>query len=273
MKAHDKRGFTIVELSLASAFLGILLITIALLVTHVITIYQKGMTIKSVNTIGEDLIDNFTRSISASVQPDEVKIDVMYKEQTATVKIARANKEFSAPSRGIFCTGKYTYLWNTGYILDDENQTYTKPGGDSLKDQRMKVTYPKEDGSGGKETIDDFRLLQVNDLGRALCNGLSSNQLVSFNLDEKPTELLEKSEDNLALYDLTIFEPKYHNETRHSFYSGTFILATIRGGVNIMDIGNFCTDQPDNLNTDFAYCAINKFNFATRATGIGDATK
>jgi hypothetical protein len=52
-------------------------------------------------------------------------------------------------------------------------------------------------------------------------------------------------------------------------------LATYRGGVNIKSNGDFCEGSDDEngyrdseitLN-DFDYCAVNKFNFSSRATG------
>ena len=65
--------------------------------------------------------------------------------------------------------------------------------------------------------------------------------------------------------------------TKQIFFSGTFILATIRGGVNIQSNGDFCTGDKEvdgdefNLN-NFDYCAVNKFNFSARATGEASIT-
>ncbi|MBQ6355112.1 hypothetical protein IJJ18_01680 [Candidatus Saccharibacteria bacterium] len=297
----SKKGFTIVELSLSSAFLGILLITIALLVTHIITIYQKGMTLKSVNTVGEDLIDNFTRSITASPAinlknlcdnqkcADDNGYKYMYQQRYTSVQIVGSGEKIeAAPTTGAFCTGKYSYVWNSGYILDDDNETYVKPGtepgkdGGSLASERA-VLIRGADGDKNKNIWPDkgsLRLIRVKDANREVCrSGIEDDGATYDNPGEsyrvsdpnaEVTELLEKSEDNLAIYDLTIFRPTYHANTQHAFYSGTFILATISGGVNIMAAGDYCTDTAkDNLSTDFAYCAMNKFNFATRATGMG----
>jgi hypothetical protein len=86
---------------------------------------------------------------------------------------------------------------------------------------------------------------------------------------------------DLALYDFTIFPATQHYKTLQIYYSGMFILATYRGGVNIKSNGEFCegSDEADGMAdvdsdgnseftmNDFDYCAINKFNFAARATG------
>ena len=66
--------------------------------------------------------------------------------------------------------------------------------------------------------------------------------------------------------------------------SGTFILATLRGDIDIMRSGDYCslgtqfedkngnmvgdTSSLNNLGSEFNYCAINKFNFAARTAGV-----
>ena len=288
-----KKGYTIIELTLACAFLGALLITIALLISHIVSTYQKGMSLKAVNTIGEDLIDDFSRSIAASPSTDlgslcsELSSEanqsacvsdttspgfkLMYQQRYTNVRIKNASQNVNnVPTNGVFCTGRYSYIWNSGYILDDT--VYTKPNGSTLADQRATLTL----GSGSNQKVyTDFHLLRVEDTEREACtSGIQSgsyaapgNRYALASASANVTEMLMRSEDNLALYDFTAFVPAYNSTTRHAFYSATFILATVRGGVNIMASGDFCTDQPDSLNTDFAYCAMNKFNFAVRATG------
>ena len=118
--------------------------------------------------------------------------------------------------------------------------------------------------------------MRVSDFRRELClehldpNKYAYDDDSTYDLLNAPQvheELLENSENNLAIYDFTIFAPTVHGLTSSGFYSGTFILATLRGGININSTGEFCSDPPDGLKTDFAYCAINKFNFSMRAVG------
>lgn len=291
-----KPGFTIAELALACAFLGMLLITIAILVTHIISIYQKGLSLKAVNTVGEDLIDDFSRSIAASPSTNlrdlcfnlsstsnqtactnDSGYGLMSQQRTTNVRIVSNQTDLdNVPASGAFCTGRYSYLYNSGYILSDEiglnGAVYTKPNGTSLNDQRATLTV----GTGTTAKVySDFRLLRIEDTEREICtSGITSGSYTAIGKDYRLsspdaeiTEMLERSEDNLALYDFTAFRPAYHDTTKHAFYSATFILATIRGGVNILASGDFCTENPDDLDTDFAYCAMNKFNFAVRATG------
>lgn len=55
-----KSGFTIIEVSLAMSFIAVLLIVIALTITGIMTTFQKGMTLQSVNNVGRNLITEFT---------------------------------------------------------------------------------------------------------------------------------------------------------------------------------------------------------------------
>ena len=98
--------------------------------------------------------------------------------------------------------------------------------------------------------------------------GYKPNENNYYMKDTIITELLDKTDDRLVLYDFVIFPPTQHAVTLHSFYSGTFILGTERGSIDSTGIGEFCKAPPsDGLSTDFTYCAINKFNFAARSTG------
>ena len=89
----------------------------------------------------------------------------------------------------------------------------------------------------------------------------------SFDPDSQSEVLLDNSATNpLALYDFTISNPVVNSDGEASFYSVSFILGTLTGGINIKSVGNFCK-TPEDFEQDFDYCAINKFNFAAQATG------
>lgn len=51
-----KSGFTIIEVSLAMSFIAVLLIVIALTISGIMTTFQKGITLKSVNTVVPTLL-------------------------------------------------------------------------------------------------------------------------------------------------------------------------------------------------------------------------
>lgn len=278
---NTKKGFTLVELLLAIAFLSVLLLSITLLIVHVIAVYQKGMSIRAVSNTGKTLIDDVSRSIIASPIQDIAVEDkngdgkIEESEEIASLgkyyfqeyrniilpedeTTDRPDEAGTVPMFGAFCTGTHTYLWQTGYIFNSD-QTH--------------VTY-QYFIDGTSHTTDDFRLLKIYDPAREICqqhiNNPGSRYFSAVSSQRPPVELLDSSESNLAIYDFRVFPAVQNHITGHAFYSSSFILATLKGGVNITASGNYCKEPTYTLATDFAYCSINKFNFAVRSTGEVD---
>ena len=282
------KGFTIIELTLAITFISLILLAITFLIFHVITTYQKGLSIKAVSAVGRELIDEFSRSIAISPAKDSLALcsehynvslyksahekcikdgarKFIYQQRFGRVSIKGVEKD--VPVSGAFCTGQYSYIWSTGYTMNDKNY----PGGSNHR-----AVYLRQDAPENK----NFRLIKIEDANRLICSNNISNSEYRYETNNNfykvtrdqdvgvdAEEILSNSENNLAIYDMEIFHPTQHQNTLHSFYSGTFILATVQGGVDITGTGDYCNDPPGGLSSDFTYCAINKFNFAMRATG------
>ena len=140
--------------------------------------------------------------------------------------------------------------------------------------RKFDITFKYNNGKPNNE----FRLLKVSDPDRNVCKKfLNDNDYKSQEISEidwgtvredSVADLIAKSDTNLALYYLYVATPATNDETSNAFYSGSFILATLEGGVNILSKGNYCKppgekDEEENFN----YCAINKFNFAVQGNG------
>ena len=268
----QKKGFTIIELMLAMAFLGTMLVGIAALMMRITSIYQKGLSIRAINTNGREIIADFTRTITTS--PTHLKVNPSYQGneiKTADVMAALAQYHLSVEDSqqqygGIFCTGSYSYVWNTA--------TAIKASRDGNNDRVLKIRL-----SNGKDYIP--KLARFADSDRFACaSNDSSGQYVPESMTigagraltmDNITELINDDEMDLALYSLRILPAVQNETTKQIFFSGSFILATIRGGVNIQSNGDFCSGDKQEgdeftLN-NFDYCAVNKFNFSARATG------
>ena len=300
MTRHTKKGFTMIELTLSMAFIGVLLVTISMITFSIITIYQKGLSIRAVNSTGRELVDEFSRAISSApamsasnlcsaagltgsnynncVSSSNTNGDAylltfqQYYGNTFTMPTNGATVA-DPPIFGAFCTGRVSYVWNTGYAINGY-------GNNQPIDLHYYTTDQPTVAKSFKDKTGQYpRLVKVTDPSRSVCakmlNGSYSptsrrdyyEVSTPLSAGEVPDELLDSSEDNLTIYDLRIFRRTQHTVTSHSFYAGTFLLATLRGEINITGQGDYCTDEPDDLTTDFAYCALNKFNFAMRATG------
>ena len=285
----SKKGFTLVELSLSIAFIAILSITIALIINDAISTYRRGITLNQINTVGMDLVDDIRMAVQNS--PVTKLIDICQKRYSNVaernkclkngakesmlvttyaneVKLRgkESNPMRNVPISGAFCTGSYSYIWNSGYLFSDDVANKS-----DLNSKLATLTY-------GSTTRDNFRLLKVRDKERDVClsvlsdtsygraSGKESNFTISSAIPDEEAILLENNDNNsLALYDLSAAVPA-SNDLNAMFYSMSFILGTVQGGINVMSNGNFCT-APEGFNSNFDYCAINKFNFAAQANG------
>lgn len=286
---RKKQGFTMVELSFAIVFISGLLLLLTFIILQVTSIYQKTMSVKAINDTGRELIDQFSRSISASTlvgtssrcaSVDEGYRDacvedgafrfIYHQYESDNFKVSGKELDKPVPTSGTFCTGLYSYIWNSGYVLNKDNA-----GADIY---RATIRYVVDDNDIERN---NFRLIRVYDPIGAICRSNVNGATYSFRTEannlvyelpagEEPTELLDSAEADIALYDLRIFHPARHAYSGQAYYSGTFVLATLQGQVDIFANGDFCKAPPSNDLGEFTYCAINKFNFASQATGESD---
>lgn len=308
-----REGFTLVEISLSLIFVSILAFAIALIIGNTIGAYRRGLTLNQVNTLGMSLADDFRvalqnsssktlASTCAIVYKDvteraKCEADEAFKFVTATkytsmsVKRNDNNKNnySQVPIYGVFCTGTYSYIWNTGYFESPDVEFGTKSNG------WVRLKY--KDSNGAVLTIGDntpFKLLKVKDTTRAVCiaainpnydsngtnlvryaepdggipNVLDISKIGDGQLPEDPEYLIpENTAEKMALYELLVVRPAIAVEDNNLFYSGSFILGTVGGGIDIMATGKTCATPSDYEIENFDYCAINKFNFAVQASG------
>ena len=302
-----QKAFTIIELMLAMAFLGTMLAGIASLIMQITNIYQKGLSIRNVNSVGREIVSDFTRTINSSrvnidINPSgtDIKID--------SVKAARSQyfletKTDNKQMGGVFCTGSYSYVWNTadnlriargasdisisdGYVDKNAATRAASLGVFVLSTKDGKYRIPKlvrfadknRDACYGEKTNESGNVLII---AKGEKGSIKQNAVTYFSAealgiyDKDVVELISDNEADLALYDLSIIPATQNYTTKQIFYAGSFILATYRGGVNIMSNGDFCQGSSDDTGVmdseytgnDFNYCAVNKFNFSARATG------
>lgn len=269
-KQFSRSGFTLVELSLSIAFISILSITIVVIINDMILSYQKGLVMKQVNTVGSELIDDFRASIASSsagslsnlcdsaTSSEEDCYKSIFISKSANIKIG--NKQITAPVYGAFCSGSYSYIWNSGYFFN--SATY------KIDSAVARASF----SHNGTNYGDNFRLLKVPDITRSVCANHEASDENNFSLSSSLSEdqIIElfPSDSNLALYDLYVSKPARSSQSSAAYYSGSFILATIQGGINVKASGNYCATPSDYTVENFDYCAINKFNFAMQASGV-----
>ena len=305
-----RRGFTLTELSVAIVFISILLLTIAVVTMNMVRNYHKGLTMKSINTVGLDLISEFRTAISESPVFDAESLckslgnigtktgdsysggeygadtcmndgakEFLYQKFTEKITITKngVSEEKDLPTSGVFCTGKYSYVWNTGYVIQN-----TEVDGSLNSSHTMSSGFY----SGGTALDNGFRLRKYSDVGRSFCyNNFSyesgdsgpknypdtthnrlNNTARSMMLagDALSGELINVSD--LAIYSLTVNRPVVNQNSGRALFSGSFVLGSITGDIEVNENYSSCKLEGTS-NFDVEYCATNKFNFAIRAMG------
>ena len=305
-KIRIKKGFTLVELSLSLTFIAILSLTIAFIINDAVAAYRRGITLKQINTTGMGLVDDMRATIqnssTKSVKDDCKAVYGNMAGKEATIRTCENNgaKNFvtltrmanvngkNVPVFGAFCTGNYTYIWNSGYFFDNEDAAYRVQGVASAQ-LKFKASSSVTNNavcnkqSDGTMNCSNFKLLKVMDISRSVCVATAGNNYnvgtignvfditgMSEVVNETPVDLLSSSEASggFALYNLFVSGPAESPAKNAQFYSVSFVLGTLQGNADITKTGNFCATPDDYGNENFDYCAINKFNFAAKATGV-----
>ena len=282
MKEH-KKGFTIIEITLAMTFLAILMVSIATLIMRVTNIYQKGLAMRAINATGTEIIEDITRTVGAASYLVDIhsqdaelggngvmeydnnyKLVEKYYYDYTVYNENHDGKNFNVQYFGVLCTGDYSYIWNTARALDPDftAKNFITVNGEKVKMVRV---YDREQTQCNK------------DKNGSVANLAKRNYLpVTINVPaDNVVELINNDEMDLALYEFNITPATQSAITRQSFISANFILATRQGGININANGDFCRGEDNEFKdeyegTMFNYCAVNKFSFSARTGGNAD---
>ena len=174
-----------------------------LLIQNVTASYRRGLILNQINTVGMDLVDDLRFSIQNATSGSIVRMCELYYNTDATSDSKRACKEDNGnsfvsvvkkadvivggktigtemPVYGAFCTGTYTFIWNSGYLL--EQPEYAEPGNPlwrEVKDgtgnvnavvlSRSDAADPLTDTLYPKSGESKLRLLRVYDTERTVC--------------------------------------------------------------------------------------------------------
>ncbi|MBQ6461677.1 hypothetical protein IJJ36_04640 [Candidatus Saccharibacteria bacterium] len=295
-------GFTLVELSLSMVFIGILSISVVLIINNTMAAYRRGLALSQINTTGMGLVDDMRAAVqNSSVRTLRGSCALFYDSYNnqnclnnnayglvLVKKIDNVNlsdgKRIRAPIYGAFCTGTYSYIWNSGYFDSDKatfdaktNRTWAKLSYKNGEKDEYGNDIVKTIASSAEDENKPFRLLKVEDNSRSVCavamgsnytGVMATNNVEIGMINSEPEDILVADNSNsLAIYDLDVAQPVESPSGSNAFYSVSFILGTITGGINVKAQGNACATPADYENENFDYCAINKFNFAVQVNG------
>ena len=284
-KHKQKTGFTLVELSLSLVFIGILSLAIVLLITNTIGSYQRGLMLNQINTVGMELVADIRGAIQSApaASGGEKRSYVVKGRRYLPDNSPYGDDDENYPIAGVFCTGSYTYIWNSGYYFtkDYHEDVYSiKINSEASDFYGFRFKYNKIGGDTVKDTM-TRRLLKVKDGKAAVCSKVAElmgeGDVPKSNLidmsgasdeeyspdDDVVILLKDNSDGDLAIYNLEASAPATYNNV--SFYTVSMILGTAQSGMDINATGDYCKEE--NGGGVLNYCSINKFNFAAQATG------
>lgn len=125
MNRAKTNGFTLIELTLAMAFISMLMLAVAMTTIQVSNIYTKGVTLRELNQVGRQITTQVQQDINSS-QPFVVDPN------------ADATQYVSSTSGGRLCLGQYTYVWTYGKSLPPANgATNTYKDGTAVRFARV----------------------------------------------------------------------------------------------------------------------------------------
>ncbi len=185
---NASNGFTIVELMLAMSFLSVLLLAIAMLVINVTNIYTKGVTLTTVQRVGQAISSELEQTLNQA-QPDGISY--------VTFGSAGSNG-------GRLCTGTITYAWNYGRAITGTGSSFV-------------------DVNKYTDGTKNIRFVKTQDNGGGLCKKSGGNYP---NLTKSKTVDLGLSSDRtVALYGFT-FYPQALAASAQTIYSISMIVGT-----------------------------------------------
>lgn len=235
MIQDKKNGFTIIELLLAMSFVAMLMVAIAVMVMQMSNIMVKGKTFKELNTAGRLINSDLTRNFNSLQSIDGW--DGRSFVSGATPGASYVRNELG----GAFCTGDFTYVWNSAAALNNGNGPAQYRG----------------------PTDNTIRFIRIKDVTKRYCQDSSADVWTEIPRDSSQvTEILPPGETDLMLYDIRFRQVGIDAATGQSMINIQYVLGT-RGDSGIDVVNSQCRPNSDLAN----YCAINRFDLLVRTIG------
>lgn len=240
IRQTSQKGFTLIELMLSMAFIGALLVVIAMTSMQIMHTYTKGLTVREANQTGRTISDDIQRTVAASpvFKVEPIKTGAASEDEKADYI---ASRYVQKDGGGRLCTGNYTYAWNYGKTKEMSGDT----GAPSVYN-----TYQDSD--------DLIRFIKVDDAGGTLCSDL--NQKIN---KAQAKELLSGGDRSLAVQQFTITPGASSTASGQALYAVSMTLGTNEQGQLNVASATCLPPKEGSGNEDF--CAINRFDIVVRA--------
>ena len=237
--SRNSRGFTIVELTIAVAFLSVLMLAILTISMAAGKMYVKGDTNKAINQAGRDFSDTIRRDFLAA--------------GVGTITPPIINNVGSTGNpliSGRMCLGAVDYLWNTAALLNSssaaaEGAKIRMSNGRPIKFVRITNTagYCSETPAG------------------------SGNYPMTIPANADVTEMFGGDGREYALYSMTLRELSRRDE--RGIYQLSYTLGTNEAeSTEVAPEGYVRCKTDDNVAAYFSYCSVSDFDTLIRIGGV-----
>lgn len=237
MKRNHSNGFTIVELTIALAFMAILLIAIITLTLTAGNMYTKGSTMKAMNQSWRDIEDIMRRDMLSS---------------DASTISQQINVGSGTATSGRICLGSVSYAWNTADLINSQ----TPPVNTVL-------TF----GTGASAT--PARFVRIVDPGASFCvkDTMTGRYPTVIPTDTTASELLSVGGREVAPYSVVISPTALKGE--RGMYSVKMTIGTSGKNTTQLDsAGGYVQCKPNgSAASDFNYCTVSDFDMMIRVGG------
>lgn len=297
-KNTNNQGFTLIELMLAVAFVGGLLMTIALIIMQIMGLYNKGLTLKEVDGVSRLVIRDIQQGVAASTAfkldyPDGTE-DHPLPPIVATTLAKATEKEvdyYSNDAGGRLCTGNYSYIWGTGQAIKDAtntltgklntNPTYADPDNHNAPAGGYPVqTMTRHNKDSSTEQV-AVRFVKKRDPTKEMCKIPAGETESTTAFDKKIGDeadyenMFGNGDNNLMIYKFSTSTPSFSSfeggedvTAVATFYSFSMVIGTQMGDENkdglVVTNNATCRAPADSTLNDAEYCAVNKVDFVAR---------
>lgn len=242
-RRYRQYGFTLVELMLAMAFVSVLLLAIATIAIQAGKLYNRGLTLKSINQSGREISDSLRRDF---LQANAGKISGNANLAVVMVQAGGADRS------GRLCLGDYSYVWNVPKVVSGE----VKAGAGIITEV------------GGPHSGRPINFARVIDPDGMLCQkNETTGAYMSTVATDKVTHLLKPAGSNdvvLAIHQMKAARVA-GDSGADSLYRLEFVLGTSQ--LEAVNTANGTCKPPADNSENLAFCAINSFEMIVRTNG------
>lgn len=240
---YRRYGFTLIELMLAMAFVSVLLLAIATIAIQAGKLYNRGLTLKSINQSGREISDSLRRDF---LQANTGKISGNANSAVVMVQAGGADRS------GRLCLGDYSYVWNVPKVVSGE----VKAGAGIITEV------------GGPHSGRPINFARVIDPDGMLCQkNETTGAYMSTVATDKVTHLLKPAGSNdvvLAIHQMKAARVA-GDSGADSLYRLEFVLGTSQ--LEAVNTANGTCKPPADNSENLDFCAINSFEMIVRTNG------